>query len=127
MNTEGNVFDLSVINTGSGNQFHKSIADPNEVYVYLSLLWMEFKTISCDELYWFINTLERSKVQNNCQQIGNIGRYFYQSILSNFRQNLIESDFNVQDSSSVNDLSNNSNSTNIHDSSNVSDLYLVSQ
>lgn len=90
-NADG-TFNLAVINTGLGIEYHLSIQDPNGGYAMIYQLWMEFKNIPKEEIFdeaaWFIKAII---LLNDCSFISNfepVPLYFYGTILSNFKKYL---------------------------------------
>ena len=96
------LYDLTVINTGSGINYHYHRDDPENVYPYLSRLWIEFKSIPENLIFdpvtaWFfcaLASIKQPAFATRLQQtFGNdqaLPNYFYGSLLSNFKNYLVK-------------------------------------
>ena len=94
-NTGNNFYNLVVVNSGDGLQYHTSRADPKEIYPQLKRLWIEFVDIPESELFdakdpWFFKLLihlsDSDVVENVEETSGPIVDYFYSSLLYNFKK-----------------------------------------
>ena len=93
-NTNDNSYNLIVVNTGAGLQYHYSQADPNNIYPWIKRLWIEFENIPESVIFsndnWFLYMFIIMQNDNELRKIesdsGSIPAYFYESILSNFRE-----------------------------------------
>lgn len=105
-------FDLTVINTGLGLDYHYHSVDPNNIYPKLSRVWMEFKNIPQDEIFssnaWFIEAMIMMKAKSFLNDLAKISlstkstelhgpAYFYGTFLNNFREYLIEPELEKRD------------------------------
>jgi hypothetical protein len=104
-------FDLAVINTGQGLEFHLHSSDPNNIYPRLSGIWLEFQGIEADELFsndaWFFQGLIAlgkefflKRLQKEFDGLDYLTKtksshpfpeYFYGSFLANFRKYFVSS------------------------------------
>ena len=72
------LFDLTVVNTGSGIEYHQHLFDSESIYPALSRIWMQFKRIPreeflSDENPWFIYGLILLQQQNFVASVKKIG------------------------------------------------------
>ena len=85
-------YNLIVVNTGDGIEYHYATKDPNNIYSSLPHSWIRFEGIPEEEIfsknfwfmYAFISLLKPELVGTIESQAGSVKHYFYGSILSNF-------------------------------------------
>ncbi|NBO25098.1 MAG: hypothetical protein EBU93_07715, partial [Chlamydiae bacterium] len=93
-------YDMTVINTGRGLEFHHWLADTNKVYFALPRFWLEFKNIPKDVLFsddaWFFLAMKQMNIKESSDKLkevsGTLPAYFYGSLLSNFKDYFQEPD-----------------------------------
>lgn len=96
-----NTYNLAVINTGDGINFHNHTADPDDIYPLLSQVWVKFENIPHDLIFddnaWFFQGLislqNKSFVDDIKAVVGESpSTYFYGSFLANFKDYLVAPD-----------------------------------
>ena len=89
------VYDIAIVNSGDGLQFHTSSPDPNNLYPELKRLWIEFINIPQDELVnseypWFFALLIKLYNEEYSDAIERASEssanYFYSSVLFNLKK-----------------------------------------
>ena len=90
------LYDLTVVNSGEGLGHHYQRADPDNIYPHLSRLWLEFKNIPSDLIFhpenaWFLCGLILINLPDFVNDANlSASNYFYDSLLANFRDFLVE-------------------------------------
>ena len=91
-------YNLTVVNTGQGLGHHYHRMDPDKIYPHLSRLWIQFKNIPRNEIFdadtaWLIYGLASIQRKDFVSNINNgvpISDYFYDSLLANFVDYLVQ-------------------------------------
>lgn len=102
----GEKYNLTVINTGDGLDYHQKFADPAHTHPCLARFWIEFKDIDRRVLFsnscWFLRSLLLLDHFEFMMKLeAKLGKsaplYFYGSLLSNFKDYLSLSNINSRD------------------------------